>query len=149
MIPELVKVTVYQGLSRLQPEKSFISQMSTRWCSMSHGTVMWPLVFMLSNFYKHVDTFWCFCSRIVFNGCSFRYEGASLAFSFFLFLCKRECIKINEIWVFFYLLESYMIIIQIHFRQSLDTFQWAAMEGSKHNYFQYPLLFQPFISAMH
>lgn len=70
-------------------------------CSMSHGTVMWPLVFMLSNFYKHVDTFWCFCSRIVFNGCSFRYEGASLAFSFFLFLCKRECIKINEIWGFF------------------------------------------------
>lgn len=58
-------------------------------CSMSHGTVMWPLVFMLSNFYKHVDTFWCFCSRIVFNGCSFRYEGASLAFFLSFFMQER------------------------------------------------------------
>lgn len=147
-------IRVYQDYNHRSPsyhkcqhDKIDLECVSSR-CSMSHGTVMWPLVFMLSNFYKHVDTFWCFCSRIVFNGCSSRYEGASLAFLSFFFLCKREYIKINEIWVF-YLLESYMIIIQIHFRQSLDTFQWAAMEGSKPNYFQYPLLFQPFISAMH
>lgn len=88
-------IRVYQDYNHRSPsyhkcqhDKIDLECVSSR-CSMSHGTVMWPLVFMLSNFYKHVDTFWCFCSRIVFNGCSFRYEGASLAFLSFFFMQKR------------------------------------------------------------